>query len=204
MKIVARLVAVALAVASWGVIAVAAPASAAPVNLDVQLEQGRVSSVVAQPDGGADLGFTNGQHVVLNESQYEIWRQSSQAVAYESRGPLGRYIPDNKVDGNCGSAYVYIAAVSGVHKAHVATGWITKSPSIEFNWVVSVLDDYGVSAHPFGGVILPTRTWAGDFSFTASGPTIATASVVVGPSWALTQFQGVCFAGAATASARIP
>ena len=86
-------------------------------------------------------------------------------------GGKGEMKPQNTTTGDCGSAYVTVAATGSGDQANLDTGYTSKLPSISYNWAVKVVDNYGTSHQKWGGNFFPpTSTWHGHRLITSGGP----------------------------------
>lgn len=185
-----------------------AVASAAPVAVEYKIPftAPAVLSVSATASG-ATISFDNGASVALDARQYASWKTTSQASAFKSLGNFKSHNkgmkPMNQVVGNCGWAAISFTASGLNHSGTITTGFWVKSAAMDYHWSISIIDRYGVSQQTWGGGLLARTSWAAKMTYYGGGSGVASAHVNVGPSWADTLLQGICFAGQATASAII-
>jgi hypothetical protein len=81
--------------------------------------------------------------------------------------------------GDCGSSYVQITPV-GNRKALIQTGFSVYTGAVDFDWVVHVIDNYGVSNKTWGSPLAFRSSWVGTNNFTSSGTGYASAEVTYG------------------------
>ena len=146
----------------------AAQASAVPASIPTK--SFRVVKPMQVVGFDREVAAANGYEIrVNNEGQeYSVPVGSDASVT-----------PSNTVTGNCGSSYVQITPV-GNRKALIQTGFTVYTGAVDFDWVVHVIDNYGVSNKTWGGALAFRSSWVGTNNFTSSGTGYASAEVTWG------------------------
>jgi hypothetical protein len=109
--------------------------------------------------------------------------------------------PDNVIDGNCGSSYLYEYAV-GNHAVDIQTGFNITTPAVAYWWKYWMHDGGGTSSHTHGGGLALRTSWSDDERWGALTPGPASAWVDTG-SDAILDDGGVCTSGGPSASTTI-
>jgi hypothetical protein len=117
-----------------------------------------------------DVAAANGFEIRVNNQGHEY----SVPVGSDASAT-----PSNTVTGNCGSSYVQITPV-GNRKALIQTGFTVYTGAVDFDWVVHVIDNYGVSNKTWGSPLAFRSSWVGTNNFTSSGTGYASAEVTYG------------------------
>ncbi|MFI0937694.1 hypothetical protein [Streptomyces sp. NPDC021020] len=98
--------------------------------------------------------------------------------------------------GDCGSSTATITHI-GNHQATVSTGFVLSGIdgfAVDYNWNLSVLDNWGQTPHHWGGGLATRRSWSSQpFNFKSAGAGPAWAIVESGSSYAILIDGGVCY-----------
>jgi hypothetical protein len=111
---------------------------------------------------------------------YEI-RMDSDGTPYSVKiGSTEGPSAENRLPGDCGRPHVYFTPI-GNRKAVIDTGFdVTRGPAIDYSWVVTVTDSWGVSRKTWGGPLWFAYHWVGTHTFTSTGTGYAYADVTTG------------------------
>lgn len=122
------------------------------------------------------IGF---DRAIAAENGFEIRTNSAGQEYSVPVGSDASATPNNTVYGDCGSSYVQITPV-GNHKALIQTGFSVYTGAVDFDWIVHVIDNYGVSNKTWGGPLAFRSSWVGTNNFTSGGTGYASAEVTYG------------------------
>jgi hypothetical protein len=194
----------AVAVAAGAVQALpAGAATAAPAGTRVTATPDG-TRVTATPDGTrvtVPMTITGFNAAVAKAHGYTI-RTNAQGQQYSvAAGAANAVTPDNVVDGNCGTSYIYEYAV-GNAAVDIQTGFSITTPAVAYYWKYWMRDGGGTSSHTHGGGLALRKTWDTDDRWGALTRGHATSWVDTG-SDALLANGGVCTSGGPSASATI-
>ncbi len=160
--------------------------------------------VTAAPDGTrvtVPMTITGFNAAVAKAHGYTI-RTDAQGRQYSVKSGAGDAIgPNNVIDGNCGSSYIYEYAV-GNHAVDIQTGFNITTPAVAYYWKYWMRDGGGTSSHSHGGGLALRTSWSDDERWGALTPGYATSWVDTG-SDALLDNGGVCTSGGPSASTDI-
>jgi hypothetical protein len=160
--------------------------------------------VTATPDGTrvtAPMTITGFNAAVAKAHGYSI-RTDAQGRQYSVKaGAADAVSPNNVIDGNCGSSYIYEYAV-GNHAVDIQTGFNITTPAVAYWWKYWMRDGGGTSSHTHGGGLALRTSWSDDERWGALTPGFATSWVDTG-SDAILDNGGVCTSGGPSASTTI-
>jgi hypothetical protein len=160
--------------------------------------------VTAAPDGTrvtVPMTITGFNAAVAKAHGYTI-RTNAQGRQYSVKsGTADAVGPNNVIDGNCGSSYIYEYAV-GNHAVDIQTGFNVNTPAVAYWWKYWMRDGGGTSSHTHGGGLALRPGWSDDERWGALTPGFATSWVDTG-SDAILDNGGVCTSGGPSASTTI-
>jgi hypothetical protein len=160
--------------------------------------------VTASPDGTrVTVPMTiAGFNAAVAKAHGYVIRTDAQGRQYSVRaGASDAVSPDNVIDGNCGSSYIYEYAV-GNHAVDIQTGFNITTPAVAYWWKYWMRDRGGTSSHTHGGGLALRTSWSDDERWGALTPGFATSWVDTG-SDAILDNGGVCTSGGPSASTTI-
>ncbi len=141
-------------------------------------------------------------HDVAKAHGFEV-RVGADGIEYPVK--KGAITPRDTRTGPCGTSFVYFTAVdTRKHYTSIYTGFDLKAGmrgAITVDWVVHVVDDYGVSNKEWHTTEASVHSWHKTKGFTASGPTDVWGQVTTG---LVVLWDGtICYSYGPTASARL-
>jgi ABC-type amino acid transport substrate-binding protein len=106
--------------------------------------------------------------------------QYSVKIGAKAGSAAARVTPNNSLDGNCGTSYLWYYAI-GNQAATLDTGFYNlPAPAIHYTWKVSVTDAIGTGVVPWSGILALRGSWEGQ-TVTHHGTTgYSTAKVTTG------------------------
>jgi ABC-type amino acid transport substrate-binding protein len=168
------------------------------------------SAQAATPPGGAfhetrivvPMKVTGFDAAVAKAHGYEI-RTDAQGRQYSVKiGSKATATPNNQIDGNCGSSYIYITGSAGPRTLSVDTGFNVIFPADSFYWRIWLTDNGGVSTHTWGGGLFLDTGWEHKETYRGMTPGPAYGNVDLNSDAILVDGE-VCTTGGPWASALI-
>jgi hypothetical protein len=182
-------------------VAQALPASASTVQARTAAVPHVVKVTVPMKVTGFDAAVARAHgYVIRTDAQGREYSVQAGAAATASAS-ADAVSPDNVIDGNCGSSYLYEYAV-GNHAVDIQTGFNVTTPAVAYWWKYWMRDPGGTSSHTHSGGLAARTSWADDERWGALTPGPASAWVDTG-SDALLDNGGVCTSGGPSSSATI-
>jgi hypothetical protein len=189
-------VAAASALAALSMPATAGAASTATTGSAEPMTIARVVQLVNPvPDsaGKVTVALANGAVIAIDAAHKDL-------VIARAASDAGTISPNNRVNGNCGSSYIYVNERSTGHPVHMDTGFDVVRPAVEYAWHAHIAGGshtgYDYDYHASGG--LANRVgWHGQHGSHKDYPsgTYAAGVYADGSSWALLNNGSVCYSG---------
>jgi hypothetical protein len=154
-----------------------------------------VQLVNSVPDsaGKVTVALDNGAVIAISAANKDL-------VMTRAASDARTVSPNNRVNGNCGSSYIYVNERSSGRPVHMDTGFDVVRPAVEYAWHAHISGDshtgYDYNYTASGG--LANRVgWHGQHGSHKDYPhgTYAAGVYADGSSWALLNNGSVCYSG---------